>query len=163
MVDWRANRLVDLLAKLGAKANAPSDDTQRFLKSAAALVKHMAAQLGETTFFANNCLVEGVDEHGATVQKLCRDSMPKPKRVNINPPPLPIPPPAKPSKPKAVSKNIRPWMPDEAPTKRMRVTVQNRKRATEADAITAAAIEWLCRQHYFHPGGRPQLKESTRN
>ena len=27
-------------------------------------------------------------------------------------------------------------------TKRMRVTIQNRKRAAEADAITAAAIEW---------------------
>jgi hypothetical protein len=142
MVDWRANRLVDILAKLGANANAPSDDTQRFLKSATALVKHMAAQLGETTFYANNCLLDGVDENGAAVQKLSRDSMPKPKRVNINPPPLPTPPPAKPAKPSAVRKNIRPWTPDEAPTKRMRVTIQNRKRAAEADAVTAAALDW---------------------
>ena len=64
-----------------------------------------------------------------------------PSALTSNPRPFPTPP-AKPSKPKAVSKNIRPWMPDEAPTKRMRVTVQNRKRAAEADAITAAAIEW---------------------
>ena len=78
MFDWRANRLVDILAKLGAKANAPSDDTQRLLKSAAALVKHMAAQLGEATFFANNCMKESIDDEGATVQKPCRGSMPKP-------------------------------------------------------------------------------------
>jgi len=58
MIDWRANRLVDLLAKLGANTNAPSADTQKLLKSASVLAKHMAAQLGEGTFVANNCRIQ---------------------------------------------------------------------------------------------------------
>jgi len=92
MIDWRANRLVDLLAKLGANANAPSADTQRLLKSASVLAKHMAAQLGEATYAANNCKVQVEASDGTFSEKICRDSMPKPQRVNINPPPRPSPP-----------------------------------------------------------------------
>ena len=122
MIDWRANRLVDLLAKLGANANAPSADIQKLLKSASVLAKHMAAQLGEATFVANNCKVQVEASDGTFSDKICRDSMPKPKRVNINPPPRPSPPPAKPLKPKPVAANVKAWMPDEAPNKRRRVT-----------------------------------------
>ena len=102
----------------------------------------MAAQLGEATFHANNCKQEVTLEDGKVVEKMCRDSLPKPKRVNINPSPLPTPPPTKPPKPKAVAKNIRPWKPEEAPNKRMRVTIQNRKRCSENEAINAAALAW---------------------
>ena len=54
MSNWRANRLVGILAKLGANANAPRDDVQRLLKSSTVLVKRMAARLGEATHVANN-------------------------------------------------------------------------------------------------------------
>ena len=142
MIDWRANRLVDLLAKIGASANAPSNDTQKLLKSTAILVKHMAAQLGEATHHANNCTLMVAQEDGTVVEKVCRDSTPKPKRVNVNPSPLPTPLPAKPRKPKPVGGKVKAWSPEQAPDKRRRVTVQNRKRATERQIVDAAAMEW---------------------
>ena len=40
MVDWRANRLVDILAKAGAKKFAPADTVMKMLTSAAVLAKH---------------------------------------------------------------------------------------------------------------------------
>ena len=55
MIDWRANRLVDLLAKRGAKKHAPAEAVQKMLSSTAVLSQHWAAQLGGATFAANNC------------------------------------------------------------------------------------------------------------
>ena len=44
-IDWRANRLVDGLAKLSASANATPREQMKLIESAEYLTKHMAAQL----------------------------------------------------------------------------------------------------------------------
>ena len=48
-LDWRANRLVDALAKMGAAAHKASEETGKLLMSTAAIVIHNAAQLGQVT------------------------------------------------------------------------------------------------------------------
>ena len=73
MVDWRANRLVDALAKTGAAIAAPSDDTTTLVKSAEAFVKHRLAQLAQATFRANNHSVTVLSADGEWITKILRD------------------------------------------------------------------------------------------
>ena len=73
MTDWRANRLVDILAKAGAKCVAPSSDVQKLLSSATALAKHFAAQLGEVAFVANNFRSETIGLEGEHIFKISRE------------------------------------------------------------------------------------------
>ena len=70
MIDWRANRLVDVLAKFGASKFCPSEDVQTILKSATVLAKHMAAQLGEVTHVANHFEIEETMSDGKVVKKI---------------------------------------------------------------------------------------------
>ena len=46
MIDWRANRLVDILAKRGANEHCATSTAQKMLKSMTSLTRHLAAQLG---------------------------------------------------------------------------------------------------------------------
>ena len=93
MTDWRANRLVDVLAKAGAKQFAPPSDVQKLLRSATALAKHFAAQLGEATYVANNFQHQEIGPDGTLTSKTLRDSMDKPRCTNMPPalPPTPLP------------------------------------------------------------------------
>ena len=141
MVDWRANRLVDILAKNGAKAHGPREDVLMLVKSMTCMARHAAAQLGEATHVANNFPQEIISPEGKTVTKVTRDSMPKPKRIHVTPPQT-RPPPPKPQKPKIISTRIAAWMPCEAPSKRARVASQNRKRAEDQVAKELAALNW---------------------
>ena len=90
MIDWRANRLVDILAKMGANKFAPSDSVQTIITSMTSLTRHFAAQLGQTTYVANNFKREVIQDDGSIVAKFDRDSTPKPKCINV---PAPRPPP----------------------------------------------------------------------
>ena len=73
-VMWRANRLVDGLAKIAAGRHRLPDWAFKMLGAAAQLVKHAAAQLGVVTHRANNHKVAHLIEGGAMVTKICRDS-----------------------------------------------------------------------------------------
>ena len=141
MVDWRANRLVDILAKMGSKQFAPTCDVQKLLSSVTALAKHWAAQLGQATHIANNFKQETEGTDGKMHMKVCRDSVSKPRCTNITPP-IASPPPKKPQKPKAIRDNIKPWSPDAAPSKRARVMEQTRKRSANNAALELAALQW---------------------
>ena len=70
-INWRANRLVDVLAKRGASSERANASLIKWLDSARALVQHKAVTLGQATFLANNCKVDGV---------LKRDAVAKPPR-----------------------------------------------------------------------------------
>ncbi len=72
MVDWRANRLVDALAKNGAATIAHPEDTIKLIKSAEALVKHRLAQLAQATHRVNNHVVTTIDDDGVWVTKTLR-------------------------------------------------------------------------------------------
>ena len=78
MVDWRANRLVDALAKTGAAITAPSDGTTELVKSAEALVKHRLAQLAQATYRANHHTVTSLSADGDWTTKVLRDSTSRP-------------------------------------------------------------------------------------
>jgi len=79
-IDWRANRLVDALAKkAAAERQAPAAIT-RLLGSAKAAVRHAAALLGEVTHAANNHRTNVTGPDGSVHVKVVRDAMPKPAR-----------------------------------------------------------------------------------
>ena len=72
-VDWRANRLVDALAKRAA-AQRQTPGITKILGSGRAAVRHAAALLGQVTHTANNCVMECVLPNGETERRVCRDA-----------------------------------------------------------------------------------------
>ena len=72
--DWRANRLVDAIAKQGAEMFRASIATRALVASARMANIHAACNLGRITFAANNHRVDSMDEFGNTVTTICRDS-----------------------------------------------------------------------------------------
>ena len=80
VIDWRANRLVDALAKEAAKQRQAPMAITRLLASARTAVKHAAALLGQVTYAANNCVMERVQQDGTRVLRTCRDSQPRPRQ-----------------------------------------------------------------------------------
>ena len=71
---WRANRLVDVLAKAAATPHRlPAWVTEAVL-AAGRLVQHHAARLGTVTWAANNHEVLSVSAGGDTVRTIVRDS-----------------------------------------------------------------------------------------
>jgi hypothetical protein len=78
--DWRANRLVDVLAKSAAEMVRANKPTRNLLQSARVACLHAACTLGSVTFAANNHKVEEVDEKGNTRTLTKRDSMDAPPR-----------------------------------------------------------------------------------
>ena len=79
LVDWRANRLADALAKLAATRWQAPAAALRLLDSAAALTRHAALSLGQVTFAANNHRTVVTDEFGLESVVISRDATPKPK------------------------------------------------------------------------------------
>eukprot|EP00973_Karenia_brevis_P009457 1276582-Karenia_brevis.AAC.1 len=87
-VDWRANRLVDKLAKIAAGARQHSQHVLKLFASADAATAHAACLLGVVTHKANNHEVTSTDGYGNTHTKKVRDSSDKPKamRASSEPP-----------------------------------------------------------------------------
>jgi anti-sigma28 factor (negative regulator of flagellin synthesis) len=86
---WRANRLVDGLAKIAAGRHRLPEWAFQMLGAAAQLVKHAAAQLGVVTHRANNHKVTHLIDGGATVTRVCRDSnaeKQQPRLFKVRPP-----------------------------------------------------------------------------
>ena len=78
--DWRANRLVDKLAKLAAESLQPPASTIKLLESAEAAAAHAACLLGVVTHAANNHKAFTLDEGGNTTCKVMRDSTDRPRQ-----------------------------------------------------------------------------------
>ena len=78
-VDWRANHLVDGLAKLAATEGATSSHEAKLVSSAESLVKHCAGQLAVATHVANNVVEHYVDESGRNRTRTRRDSQEAPR------------------------------------------------------------------------------------
>ena len=76
--DWRANRLVDGLAKHAAAQGAAPKSSTALIESAESLVKHAAAQLAVATFNANNHQVPKVKPDGTVTYCTIRDAQPAP-------------------------------------------------------------------------------------
>jgi hypothetical protein len=78
--DWRANRLVDVLAKAAAVFDRIPPGFMKRVEAAGTLAEHAAAMLGVVTRAANNYKVEFVRSDGSTACKNVRDSCPPPRR-----------------------------------------------------------------------------------
>jgi len=145
--DWRANRLVDALAKLGATAHRTSDDIEKLLVSTAKLATHFAAQLGQVTFIANNFEQSYVDDQGENKTRTIRGSTSKPRAPHLPAKPAanPIarPPKPKPTPPTNITVGVAPWSEPPPPSKRARLSAAARARTTAATAATLTAIKRL--------------------
>ena len=83
MLDWRANRLADALAKEAAAEHQPPAAVAKLLHSAKCAVKHYAMLVGRITHAANNhhTMVAGPD--GQMVPKICRGSIDRPRMARV--------------------------------------------------------------------------------
>ena len=73
-VEWRANRLVDALAKMAAKQRRLPTKLTQFVDTAAEAVEFYAARLGRVTFEANHFQRDVVLADGTTTHTTMRDS-----------------------------------------------------------------------------------------
>jgi hypothetical protein len=73
-VDWRANRLVDVLAKQAAATREAPRAVSLLLKSAQAAVRHASALLGRVTVAANHHEVSTTQEDGTEKIVVKRDA-----------------------------------------------------------------------------------------
>ena len=79
LLDWRANRLADGLAKAAAQPRRIHADLGKLLHSFNCLALHDACLLGRTTAASNACRVEVVQPDGSVTVTVKRDATPKPK------------------------------------------------------------------------------------
>jgi len=80
MLHWRANRLVDALAKLSASQAQHLPEAVRLISSSEAAVRHAAKLLGRTTHAANHHSTVVTGDDGKQQVKILRDAMPAPPR-----------------------------------------------------------------------------------
>ena len=80
-IDWRANRLVDKLAKLAAWAAADNTSCFEVLKGGEAAAAHAAIVLGIVTHAANNHRTADRQPDGSVKHTVLRDSVDKPKHT----------------------------------------------------------------------------------
>ena len=119
IVDWRANRLVDKLAKAAADAQQASKHIRELLPSADAAVAHAACLLGTVTHAANNCEITATDDAGRVTTTVARDSSDKPKAKRAGSAPAPVcrapgPMPATTELKAAALLRVKPWAPPSA-------------------------------------------------
>ena len=81
MLDWRANRLVDALAKAFANDMAAPNSLTTVVLSARVAQKHSLALLGCVTHMANNHTVQVTRDDGTTTNVTKRDVTEPPKLV----------------------------------------------------------------------------------
>ena len=84
-IDWRANRLVDALAKLAANSVAVPDLALQLFDSAHVAAEYHAALAGVVTFEANHHRIEVVRRDGSVGSSVVRDSQPGPKPKDKRP------------------------------------------------------------------------------
>ena len=133
-MDWRANHLVDGLAKLAAAKGASTQQEAQLLESAEHLVKHCVGQLAAVTHAANNHRELYVDDSGRQRSRGKRDSQDFPKVARKAFKPLKALEPAalKPTSPVPVQSSS-------ASGEDLGPSVRARKRATRAQARRSAA------------------------
>jgi hypothetical protein len=142
--DWRANRLVDILAKRAAAFHQLTPEAINTLTNAATISQWALAQLARVTHHANNHEVTMVDEQGVSSTKIARDSMERPKFAK-----------SKTTRKRKAPKmhilrdisNVAPWVPQPALGERERATkvrrcatIQRAKAATQQVASAVARM-----------------------
>ena len=114
VVDWRANRLVDAIAKAFANENAVPNTLILFTLSARAACRHSTAVLGYVTHEANNHVVQVVRDDGSTVNVVKRDVM-EPAHKRLRKVKEPLKPPVATVTKQASSEPLHPVTPETMP------------------------------------------------
>ena len=133
-IDWRANRLVDALAKLAAATAQAPKEVICLLESGKAAVKHAAAMLAVVTHRANHHEVPVQRPDGTWGTRIARDAQQPPRHASkVRRPPKP---PSEPAPLLATSAPVSDWASDWwlERSKRPRTAnakVQARKRAAD--------------------------------
>ena len=129
-IDWRANRLVDALAKRAATEHQPAPAIVSILGWAQPAVRHSAKMLGRVTHAANHHEVSELGPNGEAVKRTMRDSVDAPRQVRHrrNSPQLPAVPKTSAPEPKPV----RPWRPPVRAATRRRSSLAPAARAADA-------------------------------
>ena len=78
-VDWRANRLVDKLAKMAAGSHCEPEHLVELVAGLDAATVHAAALLGTVTHCANNHRITEMGDGGALTTCVVRDSVDEPR------------------------------------------------------------------------------------
>jgi len=132
--DWRANRLVDALAKRAAKEVQAPRQVLALMASADAATAHAAALLGCVTHASNNHKVNVVDADGNSVTRTFRDAEPRPTNKKRKAAVKPDGSHAQPL-PQSSCEGILPWTPlsNSQPARKRRLT------ALQFEARTCAA------------------------
>ena len=155
MADWRANRLVDLLAKKAAAARELPPNAVKLLDSGTVAVIAAAKLLGRVTHAANNLRVSVLGEDGNVSTQIMRDATPAPKghkRKQGSEEAKPSPAPAK-ARAK-VAPPVKPWSEQ----------VEKRPRVQTADSLHDArvsAYQEACLKHRVNEIGS-SLASSSR-
>ena len=129
-IDWRANRLVDALAKRAAAEHQPPLAVERILRWAKPAVRHSAKILAAVTHAANHHEVSELGSDGESVKRTVRDSVDAPRQVRHrrrSPQPAAAPETSSP-----VPKLVQPWRPPARETARRRPSQAPAARAADA-------------------------------
>jgi hypothetical protein len=144
-IDWRANRLVDGLAKQAAEANQAAQMTLSLLESAREATWHAAKLLGRVTFASNNHPVHSLNAEGKAITRLARDSIDAPKRPKVHAETRKAKPPGPPKLETSGGKQVQPWQPPVRETAAAAKKAAQRAgdRATVAQGFVARRVEQI--------------------
>ena len=76
-LDWRANRLIDALAKAATSDSRISAGAIRLVGNADAAAEYVAGLAGATARAANTCVQHTMRDDGSLARTVCRDSRPQ--------------------------------------------------------------------------------------
>lgn len=138
-IDWRANRLVDALAKAAASERQPPPAIERILAWAHSAVRHSAKLLARVTHAANNHEVVGIGPTGEPTSRTIRDSVDAPRQVRQQRANLEIRPAVTKVTP-LERKQVRPWQPP------AHTATATRRRPSQAATARAAEAGFLDRR-----------------
>ncbi len=153
-LEWRANRLVDALAKSAAGFDRMPRKTLEAIGDASKFAEYSAALRGTVTHYANNSTREAQRRDGTPYQQVVRDSAPPPRVARPRKPPLDCTPAEVVEGGKPPKK--RPAPAPEGRAKRARLATEQKWREEANDA--AGVARWLARTT-LRPGEGPSAAE----
>jgi hypothetical protein len=151
-VDWRANRLADVVARSAAIRGAPRQAVIRCVRDATDALRLEAAALGAVTRAANNHSVNVVTADGTTVTTTRRDSFTpqaasnRQRRSGVSVPTLPAPAPVRVGALPLAGTGYRASVVPSTEAARRATAAASRKRQRSADARVAAHDDYVIRR-----------------
>ncbi len=162
-IEWRANRLVDALAKHAAAFDRVPRRTLEAVSDAGRLAEYSAALLGTVTECANNWKQEAVRHDGTPYRRTVRDSAPPPRAARpLKPQAAPVPQPALAAPGATELCPLRARSVPAAAHRAERTKLATVERWREEAREAAGVSRWLA-QTLLHPGEGATASERMQN